>query len=75
MCLILAVNIASSVLSSIGSSGALFSLGPSLFVLSQIGATFKIYVLIGSHYNEFVVKSMQSGFSIFDFVFIPKDLV
>lgn len=56
-------------------SGTLFSLGPSLFVLSHLGATFKIYVLIGRHYNDYVVKALQTGFSVFDYVFIPKEIL
>jgi len=62
-------------MASFGSAGALLSMGPSLFVLSHLGASFRIHVMIGKHYNSYVVRALQSGFSIFDYIFIPLDLV
>jgi len=32
-------------------------------------------VLIGEHDNEYIVKAMQTGFSIMDFIFLPDGLI
>ena len=53
----------------------LSTLAPSLFTLSHLAAFFKIYVLIGDHDNQYIVRAMQAGFSLFDFIFLPNDLI
>ena len=32
----------------------------------------KVFAMVGNQTNEYLVLALQSGFSIFDFIFLPK---
>jgi len=47
-----------------------------MFALSHLCQTLKTFALIGNNSNLYVMNSLQkAGFSIFDFVFIPTDVL